>query len=65
LAENRDKHQKQFNKSQLLTAKQPKSGKIQPKSVSIITAVCDQTWNKNPTPNPLPASDEGAKVYLI
>ncbi|MTJ41767.1 hypothetical protein [Dolichospermum flos-aquae] len=30
-----------------------------------ITANCHQTRNKNPTPNPLPASDEGAKMYLI
>ncbi|MEI6442840.1 MAG: hypothetical protein WCO29_06865 [Nostocales cyanobacterium ELA583] len=29
------------------------------------TANCHQTRNKNPTPNPLPASDEGAKMYLI
>ena len=36
LAENRDKYRKKFNKSQLLTAKQPKSGKIQLKSVLII-----------------------------
>ena len=30
-----------------------------------LTANCHQTWNKNPTPNPLPASDEGARMYLI
>ncbi|MDM3848488.1 MAG: DUF433 domain-containing protein [Aphanizomenon gracile PMC627.10] len=30
-----------------------------------LTANCYQTWNKNPTPNPLPASDEGARMYLI
>ena len=30
-----------------------------------VTANCHQTRNKNPTPNPLPASDEGAKMYLI
>jgi hypothetical protein len=30
-----------------------------------VTADCHQTWNKNPTPNPLPASDEGAKMYFI
>jgi hypothetical protein len=23
------------------------------------------TWNENPTPNPLPALREGAKMYLI
>ncbi|BAZ86042.1 Panacea domain-containing protein [Dolichospermum compactum] len=28
----------------------------------LVTANCHQTWNKNPTPNPLPASDEGAKM---
>ncbi|MDB9522185.1 hypothetical protein PN480_09495, partial [Dolichospermum circinale CS-1225] len=33
-------------------------------ATSGVTANCHQTWNKNPTPNPLPASDEGAKMYL-
>ena len=28
-------------------------------------ANCHQTRNKNPSTNPLPASDEGAKMYLI
>ena len=32
---------------------------------TLFTANCHQTRNKNPTPNPLPASDEGAKMYLI
>jgi hypothetical protein len=31
----------------------------------VLTANCHQTWNKNPTPNPLPASKEGAKMYLV
>jgi len=26
------------------------------------TVNCHQTWNKNPTPNPLPAGDEGARM---
>jgi hypothetical protein len=34
-------------------------------SAMAVTANCHQTWNKNPTPNPLIASDEGAKMYLI
>ncbi len=34
-------------------------------AVAKTTANCHQTRNKNPTPNPLPASDEGAKMYLI
>ena len=29
------------------------------------TALPDVMRYKNPTPNPLPASDEGAKIYLI
>ncbi|MBS3026357.1 MAG: hypothetical protein EZY12_03635 [Dolichospermum sp. DET69] len=29
------------------------------------TALPDVMRYKNPTPNPLPASDEGAKMYLI
>jgi len=33
--------------------------------IARITANCHQTRNMNPTPNPLPASDEGAKMYLI
>ncbi len=31
----------------------------------MFTALLGVTRYKNPTPNPLPASDEGAKMYLI
>jgi hypothetical protein len=32
---------------------------------NLLTANCHQTWNKNPTPNPLIAYGEGAGMYLI
>jgi len=34
-------------------------------AIGIHTALPDVMRYKNPTPNPLPASNEGAKIYLI
>jgi hypothetical protein len=34
-------------------------------SLNLDTALPDVMRYKNPTPNPLPASKEGAKMYLI
>jgi hypothetical protein len=47
------------------TRKESGQGRFYKESDRKYTALSDVMRYKNPTPNPLPASDEGAMMYLI